>query len=102
MTMPTPPVHQEDRDAAPAGGASQSDRIRKQVVRLLGRPSGLLSVQVRPVGGENYRVNVFVGEGDTSPRIANSFFLTTDPDGRILASSPKILKQYDCGPANLD
>ena len=92
--MPTPTVHQEGQDSAPSEGASLSERIRKQVVRSLGRPPDLLSVQVRPVGGENYRINVVVGRAADSPRIANSYFLTTDAEGRIIASSPKILKQY--------
>jgi hypothetical protein len=70
------------------------DIIRKQVVRSLGSPAGLLKVQVKPIGGDRYRVNVFVGKDATSGRVADSFFLTTDEEGTILASSPEIVRVY--------
>ena len=40
-------------------------------------------------------MNVFVGKDATSGRIANSFFLTTDEEGKILASSPEIVRLYE-------
>ncbi len=83
-----------DGDAARITRDTVCDFIRKQVVRSLGRPFDLLSVQVRPVGSVNYRVNVVVGKNVDSPRIANSFFLTADAEGNILTSSPKIVSRY--------
>jgi len=70
------------------------DLIKKQVMSSLGVPNELLQVQVRPVGTNRYRANIFVGNSITSARIANSFFLSTDGDGNILSSSPKIAKSY--------
>jgi len=70
------------------------DFIKKQVVHSLGTPGDLLTVQVRPVGSENYRVNVVVGRNVGAARIPNSFFLTADAAGHILTSSPKIDRQY--------
>jgi hypothetical protein len=73
---------------------SLNDLIGKHVVRSLGSPRDLLKVQVRPLGRDRYRVNVLVGKTAGSARIADSFFLTTDPDGNIVTSSPEIAKIY--------
>lgn len=72
-----------------------NDVVRKQVVRSLGSPDGLLKVQVVPIGQDRYRVNVFVGKTVTSGRIADSFFLSTDEEGTILTSSPEIVRLYE-------
>ncbi len=69
--------------------------IRSQMVSSLGTPPDLIRMQVNPVGGHRYRVNVFVGKDAMSGRIANSFFLTTDPEGKIVESSPKIVRVYE-------
>jgi hypothetical protein len=68
--------------------------IAEQVVHSLGTPNDLLRVQVRRVGGDHYRVNVFVGKDVSSGRVANSFFLTADGEGNILKSSPEIVRAY--------
>lgn len=92
--MATPQHVNEDRDDTRIMRVAVDDSIRRQVVRTLGTPGDLLSVQVRPVGGERYRVNVVVGKSVSSTRIANSFFLTADAEGNILTSSPTIVRQY--------
>jgi hypothetical protein len=69
-------------------------RIGAEVLRALGRPAGLHAVQVRPVWGPHFRVNVLVGVGATSAQVAHSYFLEVDGDGKILASSPSITKLY--------
>jgi hypothetical protein len=71
-----------------------NDLIGEQVVHFLGSPVDLLQVQVRPIGGDRYRVNVIVGKDVTSARIADSFFVTADGDGNLVTSSPKIAKLY--------
>jgi hypothetical protein len=71
-----------------------NDLIRKQVVGSLGSPDDLLKMQVSPIGEDRYRVNVFVGKDATSGRIADSFFLTTDKEGKILRSTPEIVRLY--------
>lgn len=92
--MATPQPHAADKNDVLLKQGTLNDIIRKQVVRSLGTPVDLLSVQVRPVGSERYRVNVVVGKNVASPRIANSFFLTADAEGNILTSSPKIVSLY--------
>jgi len=85
---------EKDENAARITRGTVSDFIKKQVVRSLGTPGDLLSVQVRPVGSEHYRVNIVVGKNVSSTRIPNSFFLTADTEGNILTSSPEITKMY--------
>jgi hypothetical protein len=68
--------------------------IGKQVVQRLGSPADLLRVQVRPVGGDRYRVNVVVGKNVTSSKIVQSYFLVADDEGNILSSSPTIARVY--------
>jgi hypothetical protein len=93
--MMATPQRLEDQDATLHDTRSKvCNFIKTQVVHSLGTPSDLLSVQVRPVGGERYRVNVVVGKDVSASRIPNSYFLTADADGNILTSSPKIDRQY--------
>ena len=91
----TPTQHNdEDMKAVQTVQGTVSEFIRRQVVGSLGTPSDLRSVQVRPVGSDRYRVNIVAGKDLGSSRIANSFFLTADAAGNILASSPKIARLY--------
>ncbi|WP_435011408.1 hypothetical protein P12x_002717 [Tundrisphaera lichenicola] len=85
-----------DRDK-PADGIqrdSLNEHIGRQVVRSLGTPKDLLKVQVKPLGGDRYRVNVLVGKSPNTARITDSFFLTADGEGNIVTSSPAIAKLY--------
>jgi hypothetical protein len=67
--------------------------IGQQVLRTLGAPPELHRVQVRQLWNATFRVNVFIGEAATM-KIAHSYFLSTDHQGNILASSPSIVKTY--------
>jgi hypothetical protein len=71
-----------------------SNLIREQVIHALGKPMDLRSVQVRKVWDDHYRVNVIVGESAGSVRVANSYFLVVDSDGRLIGSTPKITQLY--------
>ena len=68
--------------------------ISKQVMHAMGKPTNLLTVQVRPLWEDWYRVNVFVGKDITSASIANSYFLRADGDGNVVESTPPITKRY--------
>src|SRR5271170_7376434 len=68
--------------------------IGEQVIHALAKPTDLLVVQVRPLWGSRYRVNVFVGPDSASARVANSYFLEADDDGKIVASTPPITRQF--------
>jgi hypothetical protein len=71
-----------------------NDLIREQVIHALGTPIDLRKVQVRKVWKDHYRVNVIVGVNAGSVRVANSYFLTIDSDGGLIAATPEITKQY--------
>ena len=68
--------------------------IGKHVLHTLGQPTDLHRVQVRQLWEDHYRVNVLVGLGDGSAKVAHSYFLVTDSDGNIITANPKIAKQY--------
>jgi hypothetical protein len=71
-----------------------SSTVGKHVVRLLGEPGDLHTVQVRQLWDNHFRVNVFIGIDAGSLKLAHSYFLLTDGDGNILESTPEIKKQY--------
>lgn len=68
--------------------------IAERVVHALGKPGHLLSVSVRPLWDNRYRVNVFVGTDAASARVVNSYFLEVDGDGAITMSTPTIRRLY--------
>jgi hypothetical protein len=72
-----------------------TDTIARHVLQSLGRPDGLHRVQVRKLWNRHYRVNVFAGVDPNSIRVANSYFLVADDDGKIIESKPPIQKLYE-------
>ncbi len=83
-------------------GEVLTNLIEEQVIHTLGTPVNLLKVQARLLWENHYRVNVFVGPDVASAKVSNSYFLSVGSDGNILASEPKITKQYEpaaAGPA---
>ena len=68
--------------------------IGKQVMDALGRPGDAHWVQVRPLWEGHYRVNVLAGADATCARVAHSYFLVADHAGNIIASTPKLTRQY--------
>jgi hypothetical protein len=68
--------------------------IGKHVMLILGQPDNLQSVQVRPLWGDHYRVNVFVGVDATSARVAHSYFVVADDEGDVLKTTPVIQRRY--------
>ena len=68
--------------------------LLEAVMRALGRPADLLRANARLLWDNCYRVNVFVGPDAASARVAHSYFLRADEDGKILTSSPPVTKAY--------
>ena|SRR5690349_9812682 len=68
--------------------------IREQVMLALGKPDDLLAVAVRPLWNRFYRVNIFVGPDIAFARVAQSYFVEADADGKIATTTPKITRQY--------
>ena len=71
--------------------------IREQVIHALGEPGDLLTVSVRPLWNKFYRVNIFVGPDIAFARVANSYFLEIDADGKIAAATPNGRSHSDEG-----
>jgi hypothetical protein len=91
--MPTKQQDEQHADEKPE--RSQRDAaIGRRVMRALGQPGDLLEVQVRPLWGDHYRVNVLVGAGAASAKIAHSYFLVADGQGNVLACAPTLTRQY--------
>jgi hypothetical protein len=91
MTTTQPPKQNGGKEHKPE---ALYDLIGEQVLHILGRPPALFKVQVRPLWGTYYRVNVFVGADAASAQVAHSYFLGADGDGKIDAPSPKITNKY--------
>src|SRR5437868_1747627 len=68
--------------------------VRDNVLGQLGRPPAPHRIQVTSVGGGSYRVNVFVGLDVASFKIAHTFFVKADADGKILTSTPAVTRAY--------
>lgn len=68
--------------------------IREQVMHALGEPDDLLAVAVRPLWNGFYRVRIFVGPEIVFARVANSYFVEIDGNGKIAAATPTITRQY--------
>jgi hypothetical protein len=89
--MPT--KQQDRRETGAEERARRSALIGAHVLRALGQPEGLHGVQVRHLWEDHYRVNVLVGVNAASARVAQSYFLVTDGDGNVVASTPPIARQ---------
>jgi hypothetical protein len=90
--MPTKPQGNRPADAEEGGHEQWSAAIAGRVLHALGETGVPRRVDVRRLWDGHYRVNVLVGE-DASARITHSFFVVTDGDGAILASTPQITRQ---------
>ena len=88
-TLPEPEIKNVE---LPASTQRREEVIRKGVLSELGRPTSLLKVAVMPLWGNNFRINVWTGDGVVS--IPNSYFITADDRGGILRSEPPIKKLY--------
>src|SRR5438045_4003027 len=68
--------------------------VRDKVMSELGSPTDLHRVQVRSLWANHFRLNVFIGPDAVSSRVAHSYFLEADGDGKILSSCPAITRAY--------
>lgn len=94
--MPSSPQSEQhkDKDLERHKRETLKTLIGEQVIHTLGKPIDLLKMQVRPLWGNYYRVNVLIGQDAASAKIANSYFVNADIDGNIVESNPKITKQF--------
>ncbi len=88
--MPTSLQPQESRERNQHQRDELKAIIGRHVSHSLKDDRGPCKVQVRPLWGNFYRVNVLVEEQIGSVKIPHSFFLEADGDGNILESTPPI------------
>jgi hypothetical protein len=92
--MPTQQRDQQQADRERDEGQRLNAAIGENVLRDLGRPGDLLTVQVRRLWEGHYRVNVFVGPDAASATVAHSYYLVADGGGNITESTPAIARRY--------
>ena len=93
--MPTTQQDQQQQAQERQEGQRLNAVIAKRVMSTLGRPDDFQRVQVRPLWQDHYRVNVLVGPDATAVRVAHSYFLAADGEGKITAPTPKIAREYE-------
>lgn len=72
--------------------------VSRLVLSALGGPGGTHAVQVRPLWGNFYRVNVLVGKDAASLTVADSYFLEVDGDGKLVSSNPALAERQPSPP----
>jgi len=92
--MPTTEEREQHRNMEQHKRELLKALIKERVIHTLGEPGDLIKVDVRPLWGSYCRVNVLIGANAASAKIANSYFLQVDGDGKIVKSTPNMTKQY--------
>jgi hypothetical protein len=92
--MPTTQQRKQHRDMEQHKREMLHAFIGEQILHALGEPGDLHKVQVRPLWGNYYRANVFIGADAASASIAKSYFVEANSNGNLVASTPTITKQY--------
>jgi hypothetical protein len=91
--MPIKP-HNQDRTASTETSEQVLASIGAQVLHSLGPPGDLQRVQVLPLWTNHFRVNILIGKDVTAARIAHSYFLVVDGDGKIIQCAPRVVRSY--------
>jgi hypothetical protein len=94
MATPPPARHDEEVLSKMQRAERQEAAIGAAVLRSLGLPPEFRRVTVVRLWANHFRVNVQTGESATSARVAHSFFLAADEDGRVIHSDPTIARLY--------
>ena len=87
-----PPDAEVDRKTEEA--RELATRIGRNVISVLGRPAEFARIVVVRLWDRTHRVNVITGDDPTSTRIADSFFVVVDDDGKVLESTPPLARRY--------
>ena len=92
--MPEKQQKRQQRDQELQERRQMDAAISEYVLHALGQPADLCQVQVRRLWEGHYRVNVLLGGDVTCARVAHSYFLVADSDGKLVESTPTITRQY--------
>ena len=91
--MPTNQQEKQHRDQEKQKRDELNATIRRHVIGTLGQQADLHKVQVRRLWENYYRVNILVGPDAASAKVAHSYFLKVDGDGKIIESTPNIQRR---------
>ena len=87
------PAGRDDRPTGNEDGLLEAV-VGDNILLELGCPAGLHRLQVKRVWGDNYRANLFLGADAASLKVAHSYFLSADANGKILTCCPPIVRAY--------
>lgn len=87
---------QTDEEATTKGRQNEqlAAAICTSVMHTLGRPANLFRVAAFRLWGNHFRVNVQTGADAVTVRIAHSYFVSADENGRVVESVPPITRCY--------
>jgi hypothetical protein len=88
------PLLRLDEGTQQRGAATDAELIGGHILRALGRPPKLCSVQVRALWENRFRVNVYAGDDMLSAKITDSFFVVTGSHGRIVDTAPAVTRRF--------
>jgi hypothetical protein len=91
--MPATPTDKPRRGEEEQDREALKGAIRNRVLGTLGEPGRLGRVQVRPLGGNYYRVNILIAQGYGCARAAASYFRETDDEGILVRSTPELSRR---------
>jgi hypothetical protein len=94
MATPSPAQPDEEMIGKKRRAERQEAAIRAAVLHSLGQPPDFRRVTVVRLWANHFRVNVQTGDSATSSRVAHSFFLAADEDGRVIECDPTIARLY--------
>lgn len=86
ILTPSPRTEESEREARRAV-------ITTQILRLLDLLPGAVTMHVRDLWKDHYRVNVLTGQDALSHRITESYFIHVDDNGQILTSTPPVTRR---------
>jgi hypothetical protein len=92
--MPAQPAKENDGESETRLRQQLQAIIGEQVMHRLGQPGGRARIQVHRLWKDTYRANVITGQDVGSSVVSHSYFLVADGEGNIVASTPRITKQY--------
>ena len=87
--MPTALQREQHREMEQHRREALNAVIGEQVIHVLGEPDNLLQTQVRFLWKNSYRVNLLVGADGACSKVANSYFVKTDSDGKHPRVNPE-------------
>ena len=101
--MAKQPATAEKETPEPPEPKTPTEKITNQIINKLGKPPHYSKTEVKRVGINTYRVNIYASTQHEFKdiaacmplhRITDSYYTTTNDEGTITHTSPKLTKKY--------